>query len=420
MMAKHKKATLVKQAVIDSITGLEPIFFNIVDGKPVGTYSGAQVQVVEERQHVILDNDLWFCKLDMAGAVYMADPRMRFTAEFLFDMNPNQLARLAKLTPNLVSNEGFKGNFLEVITEGSPYLQMLLHDQKKLETNCLSKDQEYQKMKAKLETEQSRYSTLKLAYERQQAQHTEQIAELTNEIGKMKNQSKQKGETENKKLKDEMAKLTEANGKLSTELSRTEEQLKSKADELEASTEELKAAAEELKAKENGLTQMAEELKTAGEELDRLKAEIDSLKTVQQTVPDDRDQRIKELEEQLEKVTKESEDNICLLIEQLKRYENGSDAANIFLKLKKAQKPAFSIRRHEPDTLSSDWFTAERYKVVMSGDFNRLLITPDEAGRIKCKDYTLKIPGMGKLHPHVRTYCDVVMDPETETVVVCL
>lgn len=55
-------------------------------------------------------------------------------------------------------------------------------------------------------------------------------------------------------------------------------------------------------------------------------------------------------------------------------------------------RPGVTIRRDSERTISSDWFTSPRYKVLMSGDMKRIRIVPDSEGGVECRNYTLSIP----------------------------
>lgn len=62
-------------------------------------------------------------------------------------------------------------------------------------------------------------------------------------------------------------------------------------------------------------------------------------------------------------------------------------------------RPGITIRRDSEGTISSDWFTAPRYKVLVSGDLARMRIYPSEDGDIECAGYALKMPRLEEIAP---------------------
>lgn len=93
----------------------------------------------------------------------------------------------------------------------------------------------------------------------------------------------------------------------------------------------------------------------------------------------------------------ESEGKDCLIgslgdrISELTRSEPQPSAGG--------PRPAFTVRRDSEATISSDWFTDQRYRVMMSGDTTRLLITPDPEGEVLCEGYALRIPRLATVRP---------------------
>jgi len=84
-------------------------------------------------------------------------------------------------------------------------------------------------------------------------------------------------------------------------------------------------------------------------------------------------------------------------------------------------RPGVTVRRDSEHTISSDWFVADRYRVLMSGDMKRIRIAPDENGGVECSNYTLTIPKLESVSRFTSvTYLKAEFAPDMSSVEVVL
>ena len=76
--------------------------------------------------------------------------------------------------------------------------------------------------------------------------------------------------------------------------------------------------------------------------------------------------------------------------------------------------PAFRVKRVGGDAIESDWFTEDRYSVMMKLEGNQLLIRPDPRGYVSCKDYVLHIANLESIVPFTKSKSLTVLQNENE------
>ena len=187
---------------------------------------------------------------------------------------------------------------------------------------------------------------------------------------------------------------------------------KEKEEALDRRSRELDERERKMEPKVVGVSEEAyegvhRELEDTRSRMDAIKAELDAqteLNTSLSTEVEERDRLIESLSQRISELTRANAE----VRTHIPVYET------VF-------RPNVTVRRDSKTTVSSDWFTEPRYRVLMSGDASRLLISPDPEGEVICSGYALNIPKLAMLRPfNGCTYLHTDFAPDMGSVEVVL
>lgn len=143
--------------------------------------------------------------------------------------------------------------------------------------------------------------------------------------------------------------------------------------ELAGRVESLKG---ELETARRDLASVTDTCRTKDSAMDSLKEQISNLNAF----IDDRDCRVSALEDENAELRRRSE-------------ESAPNPAP------RRMRPGITVRRDSPNTISSDWLTHDRYRVVLNGSLDRMRVYPDPDGNVRCDNYALDVPFVNGLRP---------------------
>lgn len=219
--------------------------------------------------------------------------------------------------------------------------------------------------------------------------------------------------------------------KKNDEIAKLRGQISAKASDGEVRKEDLKALRNTVSEQEQRIAELNGALSVSKGEVESLRNELELSKEAVVTAQRERDEALERSEAQPqmsqevdELVSKLSERDrlIGSLGERIADLTKANSVAHSCVPAYETVfRPAVTVRRDSGITLSSDWFTHARYRVMMSGDMAKLLIRPDDDGEVVCEGYSLRIPRLATIKPFVRTsYLEAEFSPDMGSVEVVL
>lgn len=365
MSAAAKKSVIdynIAEPATRAMASAVPLTFR-KDGKGnvCSSYGGYAVYVDRDAELPVNPGDSYFVTLKdktVESGCYFAIPVKKVDAEFFLEQCVDD--RMEFLESILLRGGKVSDELIDILTKCSPEInEKLTHGEGLM---CANQDLQnnVQMYKSKLENANAT------------------IRKKDGEIDKLKAQLSKKTSAKADAPKDDG--LKQRVGELEGE----NRSLKADLESMASERDELENAIAEMASYKQGLMQdvarVSEEIARKDIEIARLKTELDSLRSAPADA--EKDRLIESLSSKLAELNRSASHP----------EERMSPYKTVF-------RPGITVRRDVKGSLSSDWFTEPRYKVLMTGDLTRVRIFPCEDGDIECECHTLRMPRLEEIAP---------------------
>lgn len=350
-------------------------------GNICSSYGGYAVYVDRDAELAVNPGDSFFVSLKdktIESGCYFAIPLKKVDAEFFLEQCVDN--RMEFLESVLLRGGKVSDEMIDILTKCSPEInEKLTHGEGLM---CANQD-----LQSNVQMYKSKLDNANTTIRKKDA-----------EIDKLKAQLSKK--SPEKPDSGASKKLAEAKEKAEAVM-KENTSLKANLESMTAERNELENAIAEMASYKQGL---AQDIARVSEEVSQKDAEIRRLSAELKAGDGEKDRLIEALSAQIAELRKAA----SRPEERLSPYET------VF-------RPKITIRRDAKGSISSDWFTEPRYKVLMTGDLTRMRIIPCEDGDVECKGFTLRLPRLEEIDPFVgQAYLPAEFDPDMSAVEVSL